>query len=197
MRPDPITLMTIPGWLQECEGQELARLAMTLPVRMGTVVEIGSYKGRSTAFLASACALSGAGLVHAVDHFLGSLDMLPNAQNPTPGVDGQTSYYPEFRANLVRAEVDRHVVAHVGKSHDIAAVWGGPIRLLFLDAEHDYQSIGGDFWDWSPHVVRGGAICFHDYCDPWPDVVRFVDEVKQRWVRFDKVVGDMAVCYKV
>src|ERR1041385_7317153 len=56
--------LTIPGWMTEAELRWLHRTAS----RMSSVVEIGSWKGRSTFALLSGCP----GVVWAIDHWRGS-----------------------------------------------------------------------------------------------------------------------------
>ncbi|NBO40982.1 MAG: hypothetical protein EBU92_05510 [Betaproteobacteria bacterium] len=61
----------IHGWLSQQEARTLLLLAATAP-RDQSVVEVGSFKGLSTCYLALGRALSGQGLVTAIDHFRGS-----------------------------------------------------------------------------------------------------------------------------
>ena len=198
MRPNLDPLLAIPGWLDKLEGEELFHLASQTSSGEGHVVEIGSYKGRSTAFLAAGCATkAGQDFVHAVDHFVGSSEMLPGGANPTEGVDGETSYYSEFHANLVQVGLKQRVITHIGKSTHVAAFWDKPIRLLFIDGEHDYESVRADYDAWAPHVVRGGYICFHDYCPHWPGVVRLVQELRGHFITIERTVVDLAVCRKI
>lgn len=49
-----------------------------------------------------------------------------------------------------------------------------PIGLLFVDAEHSYETTMSIIRTWLPRVQ--GNISFHDYCDDFPGVVRGVDE---------------------
>lgn len=178
---------SIPGWLQYCEGEELAALAR-YSTDAGAVVEIGSFKGRSTACLASG--ILAPSKVHAVDHFLGSSEMMPDGANPQVGVDGKASFYSEFHANLSKFGLADRVIAHVGSSQEIARVWGWPIRLLFIDAEHTYEAVAADYEAWKRWLTH--YVCFHDYCGSWPGVMKFVDEIAPGFAT-KRLVGDMMV----
>ena len=55
------------------------------------------------------------------------------------------------------------------------------LDFVFLDAQHDYESIKQDIKLWSPKVKRGGLLSGHDHDDKFPGVVRAVGElVKDR-----------------
>ena len=47
-------------------------------------------------------------------------------------------------------------------SQEAVKQWDGPIRLLFIDGDHSYEGCRRDFELWSPFVVPGGIIAFHD-----------------------------------
>ena len=60
-------------------------------------------------------------------------------------------------------------------------VWPSPIHLLFVDGAHDYAAVKSDIQGWTPSVVPGGLVVFHDYGNaeilPWTAGVRqAVDE---------------------
>ena len=51
------------------------------------------------------------------------------------------------------------------------------LDLVFIDAEHTYDSLKKDIETWSPKVKNGGIISGHDYGHGnFPDVKRLVDE---------------------
>lgn len=56
------------------------------------------------------------------------------------------------------------------------------IGLLFLDASHEYLDVRRNFEFWSPKVMTGGYIVFHDAADCWPGVKRVVSELP-KWYR--------------
>lgn len=70
-------------------------------------------------------------------------------------------------------------VQMLGDSKQLGHEWNlGQIDLLFIDADHSYESAKADITEWGKHVKLGGIIAVHDYCrDVWPDVKKAVDEV--------------------
>ena len=45
---------------------------------------------------------------------------------------------------------------------EIGASWQGPVRFLFIDADHSYEAVRSDIATWARHVVNGGVMAFHD-----------------------------------
>jgi hypothetical protein len=56
-----------------------------------------------------------------------------------------------------------------------------PLDFLFVDGDHSWAGLEGDWRDWTPHVVPGGVVALHD-SRPMPDrdvlgSVRFTTEI--------------------
>ena len=64
----PIDIESIKGFMDPAEGQALHEAAAEAS-RMGPVLEIGSYCGKSTVYMGVACQRNGAGLYALVHHF--------------------------------------------------------------------------------------------------------------------------------
>lgn len=139
------------------------------------IVEIGSFKGRSTVALALGCGGSGKH-VFAVDTFDGNeVDFL------------RRGFYDEFLMNIENCGVGKVVIPVKGKSRIVAAEWARPIHLLFIDGSHEYNDVIADFDDFYPHVVPGGLVAFHDVTPTWPDVLRVWEEhAKDRLVNIGR-----------
>ncbi len=148
------------------------RLAATWPGQ-GDIVELGSWVGLTTSYLATACGVRGEGHVWAVDTFEGTKE--GGASYPSiERFDGST--LEAFGKQISQAGVEKHVSTMVGYTTEMAKEYRGlPIRVLFIDADHSYDGVRADFETWWPHVAPGGLIIFHDYL--MADVARFVDEV--------------------
>ncbi len=69
---------------------------------------------------------------------------------------------PTFRRTLHRAGLEDHVVALVGRSPQVAAVWNSPLGLVFVDGGHTDEHAGADYAGWAPHVAEGGLLVLHD-----------------------------------
>jgi hypothetical protein len=73
-------------------------------------------------------------------------------------------------------------------SREAARHWTLPLDFLFIDGDHSWAGLDGDWRDWTPHVVRGGVVALHDSrAMPGRDVldsVRFTTEVAVKDTRF-------------
>src|SRR5438309_2203134 len=119
-----------PGFLTEREARFLALAAACVPAQ-GVILEIGSFKGKSTVGLASVAARYRLGKVVAVDPHTA-----PSSTDP--GLGGQASSFDDFRHTLTRAGLTDHVEVHRKFSHELATRWDRPIRLLWIDGDHTY-----------------------------------------------------------
>lgn len=189
----------VTGYLHVEEGCALCAMAAG-GTGEGEVVEIGSYRGRSTCFLAFGLQLRGSGIVHAVDHFRGS----PEHQEGKPCEDFYVvrdgSLLPIFTANLKRNKLDTYVKPIVSSSSDAAQQWSGsPIRLLFIDGDHSYEGTQADFNAWEQFIPQGGFVAFHDVSDDWPGVKRFFEEITSPGTGWQTrlVVGSLCVVERV
>jgi predicted O-methyltransferase YrrM len=143
----------IGGWLAREEAELLYELAAAVPEGRD-IVEVGSYLGRSTAFLAQG---AGAGrTVHAVDpHTSGSLQLRAG-----PGLDT----FPQFQRNMAAIDVADRVEPHVTVSAQAAAEYGGrPVGLLFVDGNHSERAVVEDGQAWAPHLADGCFVAFDDF----------------------------------
>lgn len=141
----------IDGWLSSHEGYFLFRAAQQAAGR-GEIVEIGSWKGKSTICLASG---SKKAKVYAIDPHKGEY-------SGPKGVGKKAPTYREFIQNLKKAEVTEKVEAIVATSENTSKKWKKPIKLLFIDGLHDYIHAKQDFMLWSPFVIENGVIALHD-----------------------------------
>ncbi|PJE94685.1 hypothetical protein CUT44_29935 [Streptomyces carminius] len=144
---------------------EAARLGLPL-------LEIGTYCGRSTILLADAARRAdGDVTVLTVDHHRGSEEQQPGWEYHDPElVDprvGLMDTLPFFRRALHTAGLEEHVVALVGRSPRIAALWGGRLGLVFVDGGHTDEHARADYEGWAPQLAEGGLLVIHDvFPDP-------------------------------
>jgi predicted O-methyltransferase YrrM len=117
----------------------------------GVIVEIGSFKGKSTIALARGAAATHGGKVYAID---------PHRIQPEEGYLEDTE--AEFFANIRRGGVEEQVEPMVMTSAEAAKNWARPVRVLWIDGDHRYEPSKLDFTLWEPHVVEGGIIAMHD-----------------------------------
>ena len=59
------------------------------------------------------------------------------------------------------------MVAIVGRSTTVSALWQTPLSLLFIDGGHAEVHAQNDYTGWAPWVMPGGALVIHDvFADP-------------------------------
>jgi predicted O-methyltransferase YrrM len=132
----------LPGWLTYEEGEALYRLAQGCAGR-GVIVEIGSWRGKSTTCLGLGSQAGNGVPVYAVDRH----------------TDGT---FPDFRRNVEHAGIAELVTPIKGRSQEAALDFDEPIELLFIDGAHQYELVRQDFERWVPKVVDGGVVAMHD-----------------------------------
>jgi predicted O-methyltransferase YrrM len=157
------------GFMPEDEGLLLHRYARErLP--HGPVLEVGTYCGKSAIYLGAAAREVG-GTVVTVDHHRGSEENQAGWEHHDPTlVDpelGLMDTLPVFRATLARAGLEQYVVAVVGQSTTVAALWSTPLSMLFIDGGHAEVHAQNDYTGWARWVMPGGLLVIHDvFADP-------------------------------
>ena len=136
----------------------LLLMRMASEVRDGAIVEIGSYRGRSTIALAIGSSRGARVPVYAIDPHEGFTGVLGARFGP----DDQT----QFERNIERASIADLVVPVVETSTNASAGWKGAIELLWIDGDHRYEAVRQDFELWSAFVSAGGRIAFDDSTVP-------------------------------
>jgi MMP 1-O-methyltransferase len=166
------TALAAKGFMPADEGDALhtAALAAAAAVPGAPFVEVGSYCGRSTIWLAAA-ARKAATVVFAVDHHRGSEENQPGWEWHDPAVVderiGRMDTLPAFRATVHDAGMEDVVVAVVGQSPTVARYWATPAALVFIDGGHGVEPARADYEGWAPHVAVGGTLAIHDvFPDP-------------------------------
>ena len=117
------------------------------------IVEIGSYKGRSTACLAYGCRRSRK-RVYSIDTFNGNET---DFKGP-----GRGNFFDDWQRNISVNDLGKYVTPVIGDSRIIGKEWALGIDMLFIDGSHFYEDVIADFDNFSPHVVKGGIIAMHD-----------------------------------
>jgi predicted O-methyltransferase YrrM len=119
------------------------------------VVEIGVYEGASALLLIDG--LRDEAELHLVDPFGRRPDALPEGW----GASEWATRRLVARHARRRAEAAT-VHWHVDLSADVAAEWLEPVDLVFIDGDHSEAGCEVDWLSWSPFVVDGGCVVFHD-----------------------------------
>jgi hypothetical protein len=151
----------IPGWFDWMDTY--ARWVREVPDD-GVIVEVGSFKGRSAAFLGVEAINSGKRLrLHCVDTWQGSPELmqLPEVR------DG--SFYHEFVTNL-QPVLQHHDTAPMRlfihrKPSVVAAEQfaDGSVDRVWLDGDHSTAGLLADLEAWWPKLAPGGELGGHDF----------------------------------
>jgi predicted O-methyltransferase YrrM len=160
---------TVKGFMPADEGLALHAAALEYLTDGGVAVEIGSYCGKSTVYLANAARTTG-GHVVTVDHHRGSEEhQLGWEYHDTSLVDdtGRLDTLPVLRRTLRDAGLEDVVTAVVGRSTTAARWWRTPVDLVFIDGGHTDEAARADLHGWAPWIRVGGALVIHDvFPDP-------------------------------
>ena len=149
------------------------------------LVEVGSWRGRSVAYLGCEVLRSGKPIeVFAVDHGVGG-DTLAQPDCGTMA--------PELVRNLYDCGLNQVVTPIIARSVRAAAVFAdGSLDLVFIDADHSFAAVREDLRAWWPKVRPGGLLAGHDYA--WPGVASAVHEF---FGRQGLVVPESPSCWAV
>ena len=145
---------SVEGYLAPNEIRFLALLA-ACPTADGEILEIGSFKGKSTIILARSAALADGAIVNAVDPMTA-----PCETDPTLG--SQRSSLEDFERNIAAAGVEDRVRLHQMFSRELAETWNAPLRLLWIDGDHTYAGTKLDFDGFAPHLSDKSIVAIHD-----------------------------------
>lgn len=146
----------VEGWLTDGQARRLWDGARRVAPG-GRLVEIGSFRGRSTIVLAKAAEES-VEMVAIDPH--GGGDRGPNEYAPDAQLGD--SDHDTFHANLARAGVDGRV-RHVRRpSGQALGEVDGPVDMLYIDGAHRYAFAKPDIELWGARVREGGSMLIHD-----------------------------------
>lgn len=157
--------MTTPNHYQQIYGYfnfEAFYFAILEHFRGGTFVEIGTWLGKSTCFMAEAIKAADYPVkFYGVDTFLGEV----NAKDQQDIVKAEGgSVYKAFLRNMKNAGVMNYVTPLQITSKEASTLFDDEsLDFVFLDAEHLYDNVMEDLNLWYPKVRKGGIIAGHDY----------------------------------
>jgi predicted O-methyltransferase YrrM len=146
----------VEGWMTPAQARWLWDRAQALR-SPATIVEIGSYRGRSAIILANAAA-PGVEVVAIDPH--GGNDRGPQQIKAVPE-EGQRDH-ETFLANLAAAGVDDQVRHVRAPSQDALDDVDGAVDLLYIDGAHRYGPARDDIRRWGDRVAEGGTMLIHD-----------------------------------
>jgi MMP 1-O-methyltransferase len=151
------------GFMPEDEGLALHAAGLD-GGRVGPLLEIGSYCGKSAVYLGAA-ALAVDTVVFTIDHHHGSEENQAGwDHHDTEVVDSRTGRMDTlpFRRTIEDAGLEGAVVAIVGDSPTVGRFWQTPVGLLFIDGGHAEDVAMADYDGWARFVAPDGVLAIHD-----------------------------------
>lgn len=161
---DPLLLNRVKGFLDPEEGRRLHRVGWEA-ASLGPCLEIGSYCGKSTVYLGSACRARG-GILFSIDHHRGSEEQQPGEEYFDPELYDsrlrKLDTFRTFRETIEAAGLEETVVPLVCASAVAARAWATPLGLVLIDGGHSFSAAFTDYNSWAAHLVPGGYLLIHD-----------------------------------
>jgi predicted O-methyltransferase YrrM len=157
------------GFMPSDEGLALYEAGLEAG-KLGPLLEIGTYCGKSAVYLGAA-ARERDTVLCTIDHHRGSEEMQSGWTHHDEDVvdpkTGSMDSLPFFRRTIAEAGLEDVVVAIVGDSVTVAKHWTTPLALVFIDGGHSDEPALADYEGWAPKIVPGGLLAIHDvYMDP-------------------------------
>jgi len=172
----------IEGWLSEEEAWTLHSLALRTSFD-SVIVELGSWKGRSSAAFGLACQGTGK-KVYCVDTFRGSASKITTTHREA--AERPDGVYPDFMANMESLGLLDGTVMPIREDHRTASrKFDKAIDLLFIDADHTMEGVSSAYHGWKDKLKPTGLIVFHDYIRAYPDTIEFVKSLRDELVVMD------------
>lgn len=137
-------------------------------------VEVGSWKGKSSAYMAVEIANSGKKIdFYCVDTWMGSAEHQENFKKDLETLyDTFLSNMKDLSEYFIPLKLDSLSAAKKFKDQSL--------DFVFIDADHSYESAKQDILAWWPKIKEGGILAGHD-CYPdqpeWGGVYRAVKEI--------------------
>ncbi len=166
----PINIEQVKGFLAEDEANALYQHSLILSEK-APVLEIGSYCGKSTIYIGTACKNTG-GVLYALDHHRGSEEhQIGEEYHDSALYDSsveQVDTFKEFRKNIRAADLENTVIPLVTTSQLASRGWATPLSMVFIDGGHSMEAAMTDYRSWASHIISGGVLAIHDLF-PNPD----------------------------
>ena len=157
------------GYLDEAEGMRLYALAAEYG-RLGPIVEIGSYCGKSSVYLGAGAQQAGSHVL-CVDHHRGSEEHQPGEEYHDPELfDAEAARMDTLRAlrrTLRLAGLEDVCIPFVTQSRTASQLWTAPLGMVFIDGGHSFEAAHTDYAGWHSKIATGGVLAIHDlFPDP-------------------------------
>jgi len=160
-------LDVVEGMVSEEEAKLL--YAVAEGCTQGCIVEVGSYRGRSTVALAMGARDGSQPKVYAID-----------PHEPFEGILGG-QFGPEDRRAFFEAMLKTGAYSNVRlinlSSEVVAPGWKEPIGVLWIDGDHRYEGVRRDFEAWAWSLTRDAIVMFDDATNTSLGPYRLIQEL--------------------
>lgn len=164
------------GWFDEGDIEWYRQIYEELVPECGNTVEVGCYRGRSICSIADIILRKNIQVL-CVDCWR-PWDM-----------DEGFGVFSRFNEALSKFGLTKAVESAIGLSCEVARTVASHSKdFIFIDADHNYESVKADLEAWEPKLKRGAYIGGHDYMS-FPGVTKAVNErYKRRDCRVDSSI---------
>lgn len=156
----------------------------------GTIVEVGTYLGRSLCYLGARVKQFGKPIrVVGVDWCVGS--GVENGRDNHHGSLVNGTLAGTLHSNVIACGLSDVIDILVAPSVRAASYFADrSLECVFLDARHDKDSLSQDIAAWLPKVKGGGLLCGDDVGTPeekedhqriWPEIKHVLDRMLPGW----------------
>ena len=157
-------MLDVKGFLSDKEAKKLQELFLNVH-RLGAVLEIGTYCGKSTLNFAQVAKKIN-GLVYTVDHHTGSEEhQLGEEYHDEDLYDERIEKFntlPEFLKNIRSSNLFNYVIPIINNSKEASKTFFESIGLLFIDGGHSHEAAMCDYNSWKNKICSGGLLVIHD-----------------------------------
>lgn len=149
----------------------------------GQILEIGTYKGKSTVVLANSAKATGHKIIYSCDPLT-----LPSETDPECA---EISILPEIlKNNLLQFGVENIVKFEQTLSKELAKKWNLPIKILWIDGNHTHSGSLNDLKAFEKFLEPGSIVAFHDVLHKFEGPIKvFVENVLS-----SEKYGDCGLC---
>lgn len=152
-------LAKLDGLISRDVGELLHNFAATVSGDEA-IVELGSYRGKSTCYLATGALLDHKPPVYAVDAWSEEVSAWRSSVLSTL----PSPVFADFEAQLEKAGVREHVRVIRSLTTLAAELYDGPpVGLLYIDGDHSRAAVLADFRAWRPLLAPEAVIIFDDF----------------------------------
>ena len=157
----------IDGMISDYQGKVIFLLCYLQTIK-GDVLEIGSFKGKSTSYIFRAVKETKNGSLHVIDNFKGN-----SGKEHLYG-----DFIKEFLKNMKKIGNNDEINVLNGDSEKmLIKVKNNSFRFIYIDGDHSYEGIKRDLYGCLPKLKNGGIIVLDDYFYGFPDLIKSVNKI--------------------